>query len=157
MKKLYYVFLFIMLFFAIAPEKSTASLINVRDKNISVEIKGEVENEGVFVMEKGSNISDILDMAIVKDNADLSSINLTTFLANHDVIVIPKKQQETKISINTASLEELVKIPSIGEVTAQKIIDYRNNNGGFQSIEDLINIKGIGVKKLEKMKEYICL
>ena len=62
-----------------------------------------------------------------------------------------------KISINNASLSDLMKIKGIGEVKALSIIEYRNSNGNFKSIEDIKNVSGIGNKTFEKIKEYIKL
>ena len=61
------------------------------------------------------------------------------------------------ININEADKEELMQIPYIGEVLAEKIIDYRNDYGPFESEEDLLSVSGIGVKKLSKMIDYISL
>ena len=67
----------------------------------------------------------------------------------------PKKEEITfPVNINTASAKELDALPGIGEVLAQRIIDYRNANGPFQSVDDLIKVKGIGEKTLEKIKPY---
>ena len=67
----------------------------------------------------------------------------------------PKKGEVTfPVNINTASAKELDALPGIGEVLAQRIIDYRNANGPFQSVDDLIKVKGIGEKTLEKIKPY---
>lgn len=60
-----------------------------------------------------------------------------------------------KININTASIEELQKLPGIGPAKARAILDYRTNNGSFESIEEIKKVKGIGEKIYEKIKELI--
>ncbi|MCU0373148.1 MAG: helix-hairpin-helix domain-containing protein [Ignavibacteria bacterium] len=60
-----------------------------------------------------------------------------------------------QININTASKEQLIMLPGVGESTADKIIMYRENHNGFRKIEDIMKIKGIGKKKFEKLKPYI--
>ncbi len=62
-----------------------------------------------------------------------------------------------KININTASREELIRLPGVGEKTAELILQYREENGGFASIEEIQNVKRIGMKTYEKLKGCICV
>ena len=65
------------------------------------------------------------------------------------------KQQNQKVNINTATLEELILLNGLGEIKAKSIIDYRNTNGLFNTIEDILKVKGIGQTTFENIKEYI--
>jgi competence protein ComEA len=76
---------------------------------------------------------------------------------NEASTVTTGQSQSGLININAAGSTELQEIPGIGEKKAQAIIDYRNQNGPFRSINDLTKVKGIGAKMLEKMKPYIGL
>ncbi|MCG2709410.1 MAG: helix-hairpin-helix domain-containing protein [Thermodesulfovibrionales bacterium] len=60
-----------------------------------------------------------------------------------------------KIDINNATVEELMKLPGIGTITAERIVKYREANGGFKSIEELKKVKGIGNAKLDKIKDMV--
>lgn len=124
---------------------------------IKVEIKGEVIKDDVYELETGSTINDLIKLCDLNKDADLSSINLNDVLYDNEVIVIPKKSEEVKISINTATIEELTTLPGIGKSTAEKIINYRENYGSFVSLEDIKLVKGIGTSKYENIKERICL
>lgn len=139
------------------PISNDFSLENFKSDTIKVEVKGQVEKQGIYYLDNYSNIDDLLNVVIVNDDADLSSINLNQVLKNNDVVVIPQKSETSKVSINTATIEQLITLPSIGEKTAEKIIEYRINNGLFQSLEDIKNVKGIGDKKFEQIKDLICL
>jgi len=70
-------------------------------------------------------------------------------------ITATSTERELVVNINTAPPEELELLPGIGGSIAQKIIEYRDQNGSFKTIEDIKNISGIGDKKFEDMKKYI--
>ena len=126
-------------------------------KKISVEIKGEVEKQGVYEMDLGSTLEDLLKSAKPYPDADLSSFSLQKRLHHLELVVVKKKEEKKLVSINSAGIEELTTLPGIGKTTAQKIIDYRQETGSFLSLEELMNVKGIGKSKYEKIKGSITL
>lgn len=150
-----------------------SNIIDNKVGKILVEIKGEVNKPDVYEIDDGSIIRDLIDKAGgLTSNANINNINRAEKLKNNQLIVIPNKNDvgssETKnisegisndgiININNADLSELQKINGIGEVKAQSIIDYREKNGGFKSIEDIKNVDGIGSKTFEKIKDKICI
>ncbi len=92
------------------------------------------------------------------DNQGVVNNNQTNNTNKNDNIVTQSSKSNTpsgKININTADKTRLMDIPGVGEVTAGKIIDYRNTYGSFKSVDELINISGIGEKKLENMRPYV--
>ncbi len=70
---------------------------------------------------------------------------------------ISSAQSQSPVNINTASAEELQKIPGIGAKKAADIVAYRESNGAFSHIEDIMNVPGIGQKTLESIADYICV
>lgn len=151
---------------------------NTQEK-IMVHIIGEVKNQGVVVLESGARIVDAIEAAGGEtDEADLTKLNLAYILNDGEKIKVPKKGEEQqeyitstsgletseenktesqKININTANLEELTKLPGIGEATANKIISYRKETGKFKTIEDLKNVPGIGNSKFDNLKDMITI
>ena len=165
---------------------------NSNIEKIVVEIKGEVKNPNVYVLENGSRIYELIEKAGgPTEEADLSNINRALYLSDGQCIVVrnmnDEKEEETGsleenlsgnsietvknslgekgesseensiININTASKETLMTLNGIGESKAQAIIDYREEIGGFKSIDDITNISGIGEKTLEKIKDKISI
>lgn len=126
-------------------------------EDIEVEIQGAVGSPGTYTLSKKATLKELIDQAKVLPDADVSMLNMNQKLSHNDVIVIEVKKEVERISINTGSLEQLQKIPGIGPVTAQAIIDYRELHGLFQSIEELDHIKGIGPKKFAAMKDFVKL
>lgn len=65
------------------------------------------------------------------------------------------QNKDGRIDLNTATMEQLQLLPGVGEVTAQRIVDYRTEHNGFTSVEELMEVKGIGEKKFAEMKQYV--
>lgn len=112
----------------------------IRKKEISGEKNDTVKNE--------SSISQELK----KEQDSLESIVKEPKISKKEL-----KLREKSVNLNNAGIDELCALPGIGESTAQKIIDYRNRKGKFKKISDVINVKGIGKKKFEKIKEYLVI
>ena len=151
-------FLFILFAVISRPVSLQYELEGFKTKEIQVELKGEVVDPGIYVLDAYSTVNDLLDQAQLTEEADLSGINRTVRLKDQDVVVIPSVNREPLlVSINSADAEELMLVPNIGKVTAENIVAYRNENGLFQSIDDLVRVKGIGAKTLEKIRKYLTL
>lgn len=122
-----------------------------------VEIKGAVQNPGIYEIDKHDHIEALIKKAGgLLPESDISQINLLQDIPHLLVVHIPTKSSQKKISINTGTLTELTSLPNIGVKTAQNIIEYRKQTP-FYILEDLKNVKGIKDKLFEKIKEYICL
>ena len=127
--------------------------------NISIFISGAIENPGVYELPPNSRIEDVIAMAGgFSAGADSDAVNLAAFIKDGMQIDIPLQGEievSNKVNINTASISNLDSLPGIGPTTAQNIIDYRNKNGLFNSIEDIQGVLGIGVTTYEKIKNQI--
>jgi len=111
-------------------------------------IGGAVANPGIYSLKEGDTLQTLLVDAGVEPGADL----------NHIEIYIPQAGQTAslqKIDINRAESWLLEALPGIGETRAQAIVDYRNENGPFKRIEDLLKVSGIGEGTFDEIKDYI--
>lgn len=139
------------------------------EDNIIIDISGEIKNPGIYKMKGRVRLYEIIDKAGgLKEEANINSINQARYVKDGEKIIIPSSRNSqgmdkesisngnNLVNINTASKEELLKLPGIGEVTAEKIINYRDNNN-FTKIEDLKNVNGIGMATYNKLKDLICV
>jgi len=146
------------------------------DSEVVIDISGEVMKPGVYKLKNGLRIEDVLIMVgglNAKADRDWVDKNLNRAEKVYDgqKIYIPNKLESEKfqvksssslsdnkvIRLNSASLEELDKLDGVGPAIAQRIIDYRTENGGFKSVEEIKLVPGIGDKMFEKIKDEIQL
>ena len=145
---------------------------------ILVHVAGAVERPGLYELPAGSRIADAIDLARgPRPNADLDALNLAEPLVDGQKIDVPRRGEETAVTggappgpapvagaspspaaaidLNTADQTTLETIPDVGPVTAQAIIAYRTEVGSFESIEQLLEVSGIGPATLETMRPYV--
>ena len=150
----------LLLFLTLAVDLKPFDLQALQTDIIHVYVQGEVEQEGVLELSRYATVEEALAHMVLNDQADCSMLNPLQILHDRDVIYIPSKKAETeerRISINTASTEQLSTLPGIGPAMAERIISFRTENGLFQTLEDLQKVKGIGPRLFEKLKDRICL
>jgi len=125
--------------------------------SVEVYLSGAVAAEGIYTFSQDSSLDDVLQRAGgVIEELDPIKVKVRVLHADEDPFDQEDETEgETKININTASSEELQTLYGIGPVKAQAIIDYRNENGFFRSVDELINVSGIGPKTLEKIRDQV--
>ena len=158
---------------------------NTNDDIVIIHITGSVKNPGIVKLKEGSRIEDAIEAAGgLTENADITKVNLAYIVEDGTKIKIPSASEEDigdddiidsksgdniiieentissnnstqTININKATDKEFETLPGIGPSLASKIIEYRNQNGKFGSIEDIKNVNGIGDSKYEKIKNLI--
>ena len=141
-------------------------------KIIYVYVCGQVEKPGVYTLLEGSRIYDVFELAGgLTEEADADYWNQARLLKDGEMIYVPSKEEvkdrtfedtqrgkedkSEKININTASKEELMTLPGIGEAKAMAILTYRQQNGPFSSIEEVKQVEGIKEAVFSKIKVYI--
>ena len=138
-----------------------------------VHVVGAVRRPGLYRLREGSRIADALERAGgATRKADLTVVNLAAPLADGVQIVVPARLTPATaaapaspgssdaaphgpVHLNSATLEQLDALPGVGPVTAQKILDYRDENGGFASVDELDAVPGIGPARMEQLREAV--
>jgi len=156
---------------------------NIDEVICIIHITGAVKKPGVYKLAKGKRIIDAVKIAGgKKENANLDAVNLAAHLYDGQKIIIPfvndndtekivlsstentqafsdnqniATSYKSQININAANSLQLENLPGIGPVLAKRIIEYREINGAFRYIEEIMNVTGVGEKKFQSIKEYI--
>ena len=141
--------------------------------DVRVYVTGAVNEPGVHLVEEGARLADAVEAAGgAAPDADLVAVNLAMRVADEDHWHIPRIGEagppsttvpgsadspggSDKVDVNSASAEELETLPQIGEVRARDIVAHRDANGPFNTIEDLIEVSGIGPRTLDTIRDLI--
>ena len=137
---------------------------------VVVDVAGWVRHPGVYEMHQGDRVIDALHAAGgAKPGANLTSLNLASLLQDAQQILVLRRGAGPhgsggggassgaggKINLNAATLDQLESLPGIGEVLGQRILDYREQHGPFHSVDDLLNVSGIGPSHLADVKDLV--
>jgi competence protein ComEA len=155
----------------------SVSVAPARDSSAVVHVVGAVRRPGVYRLRVGQRVQDAIRRAGgAKGDTDLQAINLAAKIADGQQVVVPRRGVATgagvagataagdgtagaapsaPVNLNSATAEQLDTLDGVGPTTAQKILEYRTQHGGFSSIDDLAQIAGIGPKKLEALKAQV--
>lgn len=142
-----------------------------------VDVKGAVKRAGMYRITQGMRLMDAIDLAggFTKE-ADQNQVNFSKLLTDQEIIYVPRVGEEIptiteppqaagtttsdavkKINLNTANEQELQELSGIGEKRAADIVKYREENGSFSAVEDLMKVSGIGEKTLENLRDSITI
>ena len=135
-----------------------------------IDVVGAVRRPGLYRLRDGSRIADAVQRAGgATRRADLAVINLAAPVVDGMQVVVPVRGAavsagagpsgagagSVRVSLSSATVDQLDALPGIGPVTAQKIVDYRTQHGPFRSIQDLMKVTGIGQKKFDSLQAYV--
>jgi competence protein ComEA len=135
-----------------------------------VHVAGWVRNPGVYELQAGARVIDAIGSAGgPREGADLNALNLAALVIDAQQVLVPRRATVTQggvgtvtsptgagqINLNSATAEELETLPGIGEVLAQRIIEHRESNGPFTSVDELLDVSGIGEARLEDIRDEV--
>ena len=152
-------------------DTETVALNDPEPSKIIIHVAGAVQKSGVYHLCEGDRVIDAIAIAGgASEEADLDALNLAQPIIDGQRVWVPKVGEQGegpqstnydqssdsgKVNINTGDTNQLQKLNGIGPAMAQRIIDYRANNGPFKQIEDIKQVSGIGDKRFEQLKEHI--
>ncbi len=157
-----------------------AAAEKTKSRTVTVHVTGTVQKPGVYTFTEGARVIEAVNKARPGREADLTVINLAEVMTDQQQVYVPGKGESEagnrasggtgpsvgsagrgsrpgKININTADSETLDRLPGIGPSIARRIVDYRKEHGRFKSTSELLQVPGIGEKKLAEFKDSITI
>ncbi|OUQ01094.1 helix-hairpin-helix domain-containing protein [Lactobacillus gallinarum] len=163
---------------------NASNVASSESKTVTCDISGAVKHQGVYTLKNGARLQELIEAAGgTTDKAQLKTINRAILLKDQDKIHIPYKGEKVdsaltagtgnnsasaaansssenqgsgeKVNLNTADVAGLQKLTGIGEKKAEQIIAYREQNGSFKKVEDLMQVSGIGEKTFASLKDQL--
>jgi competence protein ComEA len=136
-----------------------------------IDVIGKVRKPGIVTVPKGSRVYEAIEAAGgLKGRPDTSALNMARVLSDGEQILVGMEPAQVsaptasggggsaasaKVNLNTATAEQLDTLPGVGPVTAEAILDWREENGRFGSVEDLLDVKGIGDATLDELRDFV--
>jgi competence protein ComEA len=155
------------------PPADGAGVTGLPSGRVVVDVVGAVRRPGLYRLEQGSRIADAVARAGgAMPKADVAMINLAAPLADGEQVVVPRRgapgaaatgaggaattgAPAGPVHLSTATLEQLDSLPGVGPVTAQKILDYRQEHGAFTSVDELDAVPGIGPARMDTLRDLV--
>lgn len=152
-------FLLIFMWMVFKPDSKDLPYFKHEPDMIQVDITGAVKKPGTYQMIRGMTLAYLIDLSGgLKEHADISNIQLGSIITNASYHIphyqLIEEEIIKRINLNTATYSDLILIPSITENRALEILLYKKENGNFKTVEELLNVKGIGVQTFDKIKVY---
>ena len=154
------------------PEDSFSQPETIKNELV-VHVAGAVQNPGVYTLQDGSRVEDAITRAQLLPQSDADALNRAALLSDGQKIVVPFVDEaqtsnplteseggtmpNDKVNLNHATLAQLMTLPGIGEVKAQAIMQYRQEHNGFQTIDQLLQVNGIGSAIYSQIAHLVCV
>lgn len=153
-----------------SPSNPQGSPAEGAEQEVHVHVTGEVEEPGLVALAEQSRVADAIEAAGgATQKANLAGVNLAAFIIDGEQIHVPDMDEAVNlsntedgegqglISINSASVDQLQQLPGIGPVMAERIVEYRDQQGGFSAIEDLQAVPGVGPTIMAEIEDKVRL
>ena len=142
-------------------EPVESPIVTATPAMLVVAVAGQVQRPGLVTLPVGARVADAIEAAGgVLPGTDLGTLNLARKLVDGELVTVGVSSAEAEtagglVNLNTATVATLQTLPGVGPVLAQRIIDYREQHGGFASVDELRRVTGIGEAKFAELQAWV--